>query len=36
MFLKRRRVQAVRKLSPRQCYRLIRTYQVSVADVVFN
>jgi GT2 family glycosyltransferase len=36
MFLKRRRVQAIRKLSPRQCYRLIRTYQVSVADVVFN
>jgi hypothetical protein len=36
MFLKRRRVQAIRKLSPRQCYRLIRSYQVSVSDMVFN
>jgi GT2 family glycosyltransferase len=36
MFLKRRRLKSTRKLSARQCYRLIRTYQVNVSDIVFN
>jgi GT2 family glycosyltransferase len=36
MFLKRRRVRSTRKLTAWQCYRLIRTYQVNVSDIVFN
>jgi GT2 family glycosyltransferase len=36
MFRKRRSIRATRKLSARQCYRLIRAYQVNVSDMAFN